>query len=242
MRVEVRAASHTFREPRSGAVVIDIHDIHFSNGTALDTTRHGLRFADTNEYPELAHIDKKTSIIAGAHWQRLVFGYALPGESRTISLLSLGQRGPSPGRVTGSPTLTPDKFSSARPSVTVSQSSSRPLSALPDLTTLVLTVDVPSVAVKLSKNEVDGLQLWADDISRITETAFSSLPNSASSSRDPSLIGSRFFAKSRRSDGSVGESMSTSSAQRTRGTKETIVKVNVGEGMSYQFYQCDIHS
>lgn len=240
--MEVRAASHAVRKPRSGSMVLDIQNLHLSNGSVPDATQQDLRFADTDGYPELTRKDSEAPVMATAQWQRLVFAYTPPGESRAVSLLSLGPRPMHPVQglksYSGSPlkVQVDDVKLSPEPLVTVSQGLSKLSSNFLELTTLVLTVDIPSVFVKLSKNEVDGLQLWADDISRITESAFASRPNSANSSRDPSLIGSRFFAKTRRSDGSTVDSMSTVTAQRTGSSKETVIKATVGEGMFYNIY------
>lgn len=235
--MEVRAASHGVRKPRSGAVVLDIQNLHLSNGSVPDATQQDLRFADTDGYPELTRKDSEAPVMATAQWQRLIFAYTPPGESRAVSLLSLGPRLIPPvqglNSYSGSPlkVQVDDVQLSPEPLVTVSQSLAKPSSNLLESTTLVLTVDIPSIFVKLSKIEVDGLQLWADDISRITESVFASQPNSANNSRDPSLIGSRFFAKTRRSDGSTADSMSTVTAQRTRSSKEIVIKATVGEGM-----------
>lgn len=232
VRLEVRATSHVSRRHRSGALVLDIHDLRFSNKHQQDSVRQGLRFVDVGPSLEPSRVNtgNEVPVLATAEWRRLVLAYAAAGESKATIILSIGSlpsgdvRMGSPGRATASE-ATPV------PRVILSQSSSRHSADLVESTTLVATVDIPSVFVKVSKLEVDGLQLWADDISRITEAAFTSRPTSASSSRDPSLIGSRFFAKSRGSSSSTSDSMSTLGAQRTSTTKQAVIKATVDEGM-----------
>lgn len=240
IRLEIRGASKGSREARSGAVVVDIHDLCISSGDTSDFAAHGTRFADVDSLPEYQHPERAgdASTLATARWSRLVFSHCSAGETKAIALLSIGAFSPlqpqTSNTFSGSPSASPLSSKPApRPSIAVSQGSSRPSMGASELTTLVLTVDIPSVFVRVSKAAVDGLQLWADDISRLTESAFSSHPSSASSSRDPSLIGSRFFAKTRRSDGSASDSISTVSAQRTEGSKETIIKVSLGEGQCF---------
>ena len=101
-----------------------------------------------------------------------------------------------------------------------------------------MTVDVPSIYVQLCKPVLDGLQLWADDLSQMIEKSMASSPSpgdSGNSSKDPSLIGSRFFAKTRRSQDSGTDSASVVSAQRTNANTETIVKLYVSDGESEDF-------
>ena len=74
--------------------------------------------------------------------------------------------------------------------------------------------------------------LWADDLSQMLEKCTRSATSSEKGdSRDASLIGSRFFAKTRRSQDSGTDSASVVSAQRTNANTETILKIFVADGM-----------
>jgi autophagy-related protein 2 len=169
---------------------------------------------------------EETGTLLMAQWHRLLLAHAVSGENIATAILSVGPLSSIP--VGSSPNL--GSRPSPRPRVSVSQSSSRSSTAFAELTSLVLTVDIPSAVVKLPKGHLDGLQFLADDISKLTDRAFGSQPNSTASSQDPSLIGSRFFAKTRSSRGSTSDSTSTVGAQRADVAKETVIKVSVGEG------------
>lgn len=229
VRVEVRAAPRASRQSRSGAVVVDIRNLNISNGVHPSTSTRGPRFADSDDN---LHADRHTEgtsggVLASVCWDRLLLAYSLVGESRAQALISVGPLPTSnnpDAPLSGSPPTRLHSRPISRPSITVSQGAS--LTGQGNLTSLVLAVDIPSVFVKPSKGIVDGLQLWADDISRLAESAFGSQPSSTDSSRDPSLIGSRFFSKSRHS---TSDSVSIVSAQRGNATKETIIKATLGE-------------
>ncbi|EAU88507.1 hypothetical protein CC1G_04213 [Coprinopsis cinerea okayama7 len=70
---------------------------------------------------------------------------------------------------------------------------------------LVLSIDIPSVYIAVSKKQLDALQYWIDDLSQAMERMNASRSPSARSgsqdSKDTSLIGSRFFSKSRMGSG-----------------------------------------
>lgn len=231
VRLEVRAAPRVAQQPRSGAVIVDIHDLSLSSGAQSDAVDRGPRFADAENFETSQTIeDVEMGNLVSARCRRLVFAYSLVGESRAKALLSLGPLSARPdpdAPLIGSPSAPTNIRPSPRPCVTVSQGAPVSSAEQREVTSLVLTVDIPSVFVKASKDIADGLQLWADDVSRLVETAFGSQPSSADSSRDPSLIGSRFFSKSRRS---TSDSISTVNVQRSEATMETIIKVAVGEG------------
>lgn len=172
-----------------------------------------------------------------AQWSRLVVAYCAVGESHAKSILSLGPLPPvdrsKPQVHTGSPVprSTP-LIQQTKPQIVVSQSTSG------ERSTLILAVEIPSVYVKLAKAEVDGLQIWADELSKLAEASNSSKASSQQTSRDASLIGSRYFSRSQRND-SNESSMSGSSAQPSGATKETVMKVSVTEGMyDYTPSQC----
>lgn len=238
VRVEIRAVAKTLRKPRSGAVVLDVHDILLSTGDIAEIQERETRFADmdTMLVPESSRRDNGTTVLLITQWQRLVLAYAPARETRAKAILSVGPLPlssvqPFDSAQTGSPLATPHQRPSARPRFCMSRSSARSSEIPAEVATLVVTVDIQSAFVKLSKSDLDGLQVWADDVTRLIELAFGSQPDSTASSRDPSLIGSRFFAKTRGSRGSTSDSMSMVSAQRTDSTKETVIKANIGEGM-----------
>jgi autophagy-related protein 2 len=97
--------------------------------------------------------------------------------------------------------------------------------------TLALSVDVPSVHAIMSKPVLDGLQYWGDDVTQLLERTYGSDTDTGKAeSRDTSLIGSRFFAKSRSGSGS-GISANSGEA-----SHETVVKIAVCEGRTIGAY------
>lgn len=85
-----------------------------------------------------------------------------------------------------------------------------------------LSVDIPAIHADLSKTHIDGLQYFADDISQFLErmSGFVATHLNAEILSQESMIGSRFFAKSR------GGSLNSSVVE----TSESVVKLNITEG------------
>jgi autophagy-related protein 2 len=100
-----------------------------------------------------------------------------------------------------------------------------------DAPVIVLGVDIPSVHVDVSKHVVNVLQYWVDDATQLVDRTFGGDSDGTSTeratSRDASLIGSRFFVKSR--SGSGTSSALNASASNSR--SETSVKISVSEGI-----------
>lgn len=84
---------------------------------------------------------------------------------------------------------------------------------------------LPMVHVIFSKPVLDGLTFWADDFAQCLfgDSERASASDTSGRSRDPSIIGSRFFAKRTASTGS-----SESGRESRKG--ELVVKVSIGEG------------
>lgn len=72
---------------------------------------------------------------------------------------------------------------------------------------------------------MDGLQLWADDVSQLMERTFGEVPRSQRNSRETSIVGSNFFVKSR-----SGSDSETTTDLGSEQVSETIVKVTVSRG------------
>jgi autophagy-related protein 2 len=104
----------------------------------------------------------------------------------------------------------------------------KPTSLVPFIhSTFAFTVDIPSVHIDLSKPTLDGLQYWADDAAQLIERTFGGhTETEEAESRDTSLIGSRFFAKSRHSGSEI-----RLNAGPSQGYSETVVKIAISEGL-----------
>ena len=241
IRVEVRASPHPVHSRRSGAVVLDIHDLRLFPGGPPTARKPTTRFADPEGPVDLEGFptirqDVDDALLFG-ECERLVLSYALPGTTRATSLFSLGASSPEVELQTGwtgSPPAAMRPLARIRPQFTVSSASSQPSPTAEVLTTLTATIDLPAVFVRLNKPVLDGLQLWADDLTQMIENAsrVGAADQEKDGSRDASLIGSRFFTKTRKSQDSGTDSASVVSAQRTNANTETILKVYVSDGES----------
>ena len=189
VRASVRVPPPQRRTRRSGILVVDVHKISASN-ESLPTERQ-LRFATTttstaagpsirdslyvSSDPPSAH-----EVLARLQCRRIVIGVSSATEEQIAAVLSIGPLQPSS-----------DQDSSLSPQVTVSQREDNGGH-------LAVNVDVPSVYLSLSKGQLDSIQYWMDDLGQAMERMNgSSSVRSSASSKDASLIGSRYFAKSR---------------------------------------------
>ncbi|EJD44143.1 hypothetical protein AURDEDRAFT_185172 [Auricularia subglabra TFB-10046 SS5] len=87
VRVEVRVPT-----ARSGAIVLDVHDIRLNSGDAAEPReRPGVTFA-ADGYPPSSG---KYKVLLRAEWKRIVVAYAGPGDTRATTLLSLHSDAPS---------------------------------------------------------------------------------------------------------------------------------------------------
>lgn len=253
VRVEIRVPLPAQRQPRSGAVILDIHDLCLTPGRAPErggdrTARFGTAEDLFGAGPAPRASKQDDNILLGATWKRIVVSYSLVGESKARAILSLG---PLTAQDSGSffgvgtPPAREVPGNSLQPQVLVSRTAVAP-SAVDAVSSTAISLDIPSVHVELSKPLIDGLQLWADDLSQLMEAAFAPQAGSdtgtqRAGSGNSSMIGSRFFARTETS-GSAPDSGVTSLAGTIRARQEprseTAVKVTVTEGMVY-YQKCD---
>ncbi|KAH9951459.1 hypothetical protein B0H21DRAFT_719094 [Amylocystis lapponica] len=195
IRVQIRCVPPPLLSPRSGAVVLDVHDLRLrSSGDLEESSGASTRFAVDDPYTNDPHYprDGTGNTLMSVDWRRLVVAYAILGESKAHAILSVGSM------------LSEE---STREDVLFGAGTSPPS----------LVVGTP--ARPPFKPILDGIQLWADDLTQLMEAVARGsdawdLDTERADSTDTSLIGSRFFAKSRRlgSQASGTESGSTSYA------------------------------
>jgi autophagy-related protein 2 len=168
----------------------------------------------------------------------MVVAGALLGEEVASAIISSGSlasaddAGTEPSRF-GSSRSPPMTISTAIPlplQILVGHAGSAPSTKPP---TVVLTIDVPSIHAEISKSLLDGLQLWADDVSQLVERKFGGggeTDTDKAESRNPSLIGSRFFAQSRRYGNKSSEESGNGFSDPPEVPSEAVIKVAVSEG------------
>jgi autophagy-related protein 2 len=186
IRISVRVPPPPGRAKRSGILVLDVHKINAVNRPP--SAERQLRFANPPATPSIrdslyvvSDPPSAQDILARVQCQRIVAGVSSVHEEQLTAVLSVGPLQTSS-----------DQDSSLSPQVIVSRRED-------NVGQLAVNVDVPSVYVSLSKGQLDSLQYWMDDLGQAMERINAS-PGKRSSnpgSKDSSLIGSRFFAKSR---------------------------------------------
>ncbi|KAF8212161.1 hypothetical protein K438DRAFT_1806068 [Mycena galopus ATCC 62051] len=219
IRVQIRCPPPPGRLARSGALVVDIHDVEVSIGPT--EKKNTTRFASRDLVPPINTVEAETLLSVGC--RRIVVACSFVAENKATALLSIGSLASSNAEDAELPLLLPR--------ITLSKSTaSRQSSA----STVVLVVQIPSVCVHVSKPLLDGLQYLADDVAQLLERTFGSESGSdqeKADSQDSSLIGSRFFAKSRSgSTTSSGLTAGRNTANTANTPKsETVVKVEITE-------------
>ncbi|KAI0797999.1 hypothetical protein C8Q75DRAFT_709658 [Abortiporus biennis] len=231
IRMQIRGCPPIGSQPRSGAVIVDIHELSIHpGGNTPSEDDVSLRFAEPQDMP--LSYEHARELLLSANFKRINIAYCPVPSSKATSLLSLGSlSNPEAGLADGGIAFQPpsgDTRTKQSPTPHISVSKSLP-SKSPTLSTIAVTIDIPSVYVNLSKPVIDGLQLWADDLTQLLERAFSPV-EVGDTSRDTSLIGSRYFVQSKQSRGSAnstdrGSIISGPSDAKT----ETIVKIIVSE-------------
>ena len=221
VRLQVRSPAPVGQSPRSGALIIDLHNIHFTTEFSEKPVQSRFTLSEPSPRQDFSEGDPMLSV----RCKRVVIAYSAVGQGKALAVLSVGSlSGGEFGEAISS-----DPHSSQLPPLQPRVVLSRPVSH-PDATllTLVLSVTLPSVHANLSKDSFDGLQYWADDVTQFLERALGD-DGSPSNSRAGSMVGSRYFADSRRGSG-------TSSAITVHPKKnhksEIVLKASVVEGGS----------
>lgn len=233
LRLQVLAPAPPNHQPRSGPLIVDLHSICVTFGPASDSPhpRRSTRFNDVSDLPHTQSWKPDGTPLASIEFGRIFLAKALPGGTKAVGLLSIGpltsedpvtleeKFGISPTMSHESPLL-PSIDIQSNPSPTVSR-----------IVTTVLVVNVPSVHVTLSKPYLDSIQLWADDVAQWAERTFVGENGVERSDRsgDPSLIGSRYFAR-RSASGSSTNSSDIGVDPAKKAKSELVVKLTVSEG------------
>jgi autophagy-related protein 2 len=234
IRVEARCLPPPNRLPRSGCLLLDLRDLTISNNPA--PTKPSLKFSEGMRSPPTHSSPTVPHVVLSARLQEILVGYSHVGENLAHAFLMLGSLSMNEGEPNASALLATEPVLDTLPLCLVLGRSNLAKEAQgTPLNRLSLTVDVPLINFVLDKVVFDGLHYWADDVAQLIERclAFRASATETLPSRHPSMIGSRFFAQSRRSgtrstDDSTIETCSTPQVKSSSG--ETVVKLSVTEG------------
>lgn len=233
LRVEARCPPPPPHLPRSGCLLFDLRDISISNNPP--PTKSSLRFSELGRSPLECLSDNASNVILSVRLQEILAAYSSAGDNVAYIVLTLGFLpseliGPGTSALLATETVAdtlPLSVTLGRPNVGKKPSGNAS-------NKLSMTVDIPLVNFIIDKAVFDGLQYWADDVAQLVGRSFTNSGSATESlpSRNPSLIGSRYFAQSRRSrtqsiDERVVEETNLQS------TSETVVKVSIAEGKSF---------
>ncbi|KAG6845341.1 hypothetical protein H0H87_010798 [Tephrocybe sp. NHM501043] len=212
IRIQIRCPPPPHHPPRSGALIIDFCDIKLCSSPV--ETKKSTRFADNVPQSRAKQRLSKVTFHLGADFERICVAYCPAHGTLAKSILSIGSLA----------SCSDDAYESVvsylLPRMTVVKSTPANIERSE---VVAVNMDIPSVVADMSKTVLDGLQFWADDVAQYMDRSFAvdeELTEKADS-RDASLIGSRYFAKSR-----SGSAWSTGSEGYR---SEMVVKVNVSE-------------
>ncbi|KAK7054763.1 autophagy-related protein 2 [Paramarasmius palmivorus] len=187
IRVQARCPPAPGKQPRSGALVVDLHDINLSMGEKSSGPK-GTSFGQKTQAHAL-----EGNVALSTEFGRILVSLARSGSEIAIGILSLGPLLRSDS-VEGSQILAEE----IKPQVALTQSIPRKTDAS---VTSTLNLILPSVIANVSKEIVDGLQYWADDVSQTLQNSFDNGKQADFGSRDTSIIGSKYFVASRAGSG-----------------------------------------
>lgn len=211
---------------RSGTLTIALNDISLSAG--IKRTKPSARFSAADSCA--GHLDiSDDAILFSAEFGRAIIACSPVGTKIATTFISLGPLAHDASFQDQTSNSTALQLSPLQPRVSILKPTSKviPIRAF--------SVDIPSIHIDISKTTFDALQYWADDVTQLLEHRSSNVNEgmdaAVGDSRDTSLIGSRFFAKSSRSG-----SVSALSIGQNDASAESIIKLTVTES-NYQLHE-----
>ncbi|KAL4267314.1 Autophagy-related protein 2 [Pleurotus pulmonarius] len=203
VRLQLRCPSPSRYTQRSGAVILDIFNIELSTGESAN--KPAPKFVDFDNGSGLP----SGNTLASVSFEALSLSLALAQTTRARGLIyATGQ----------------SSANSATPPCRVVVMKPEPVNSHTPPLSLIL--EIASVRAVVPKDLLDGVQYWADDLSQLLE-GLNKIPEEDSDTDRASMIGSRFFAKSR-SGSTTGSGLTVGRKQPTE-QSETVVKVMISE-------------
>jgi autophagy-related protein 2 len=198
IRFQVRCPPPPVCLPRSGALLIDFYEIKITTGATSLAQEQGLRFSEASplDTPVLPkNVDETT--LMNVEFKRLLVACAPIRQHMATSILSLGSLySDSQDFRETLPALQP------RLAITKLMSHSKD-----SVSVTMLSFNIPFVQIDISKDVLDGLQFWTDDVTQLLERTFNT-------------------------DGDDTQPKNTKSV-RPRGTSEMIMKIAISDGISH---------
>lgn len=231
VRVQIRCPSSPSLLQRSGAAILDVHALRFTSRSPLGAGGNYPHRFGTKTESTYDDSNSRDNHSLTAEWRTLLLACSSAGVETATCFCSIGPL--SLAADSEDPTVhdhtrfqegpLPSIKLSQIPPVSTRRNSGRPAA-------VVVEIDIPSILLNLSKPIFDSLQFWIDDVSQLLErtTAASGEATQENSSRNPSLVGSRFFTPSKQS--SVEIAVDEPSAGHIKSSTESIVKVTISEG------------
>lgn len=217
IRIEVRVPPPKLQASRSGSFVVDIHGSRFSNNSLPDVGSPSTPTFDP-ELQEWFHNASNSHPLC-FEMRRIVCAYGGLRQTKAHSFLSVGPITEFDARQTSTSPLIIFKGNDAADGKSPTSQKA-------------MLVRLPSIYVVLDKPLLDGLQLWADDLSQWTERFTSGRISGASTqadvSRTTSLLGSRYFTQ-RAGSGSSEDTSIFQKRAKARGS-EFVIKAIFGKG------------
>lgn len=235
VRVQIRCPSPSLLQ-RSGAAILDVHNLKLTSCSSLRTGEIYPRRVDLEAESTCRDSGSRDNHLLTAECRTLLLACSPAEVESARGFCSIGPL--SPATDSEVPALHDHIRFQGDPSP-IRRSSFVKLSQNPPFpsgqnsrrsTALVAEIDIPSIVLNLSKPLFDSLQFWIDDVTQLLErtSAHSSDTVQENLSRNPSLVGSRFFSGSKR--GSVEIAMDEASPDNVRSSTESIIKVTISEG------------
>ena len=231
VRVQIRCPSPPSLLQRSGATILDIHALRLTSRLPLGAgVKYPHRVGIKSTYEDS---NSRNNHVLTAEWRTLLLACSSAGGEIARGFCSIGPLSSAADNEVRHPNshdhtrfqedVNPFVKLSQKPPVPSGRNSGRTAA-------VIVEIDIPSSLLNLSKPIFDSLQFWIDDVSQLLERAPATLGEASqeNSSRNPSLVGSRFFSASKES--SVEITADESSASHIKLSTENVVKVTISEG------------
>jgi autophagy-related protein 2 len=235
VRVQIRCPSPPLLLQRSGAAILDIHSLRL---TSRSPSGAGVKYPGmkTNSESTYGDSNSRNNHVLTAEWRTLLLASSSAGAETARGFCSIGPLSYAADNEVQVPTSHDHSHfqDDALPFVKLSQNPPVPSGRNSGRSAaVVVEIDIPSILLNLSKPIFDSLQFCIDDASQLLErtAAASGEASQANSSRNPSLVGSKFFSASKQ--GSVEITADELSTGHIKPSTENIVKLTISEGQKF---------